>query len=71
MLAYETLLDSLLTRPAPHPLYYFAETGYHHWIDVAKKIHEVLLAKGLVGPELKYDPTPNCERINIDLGESL
>ncbi|KAK4700165.1 hypothetical protein P7C70_g6084, partial [Phenoliferia sp. Uapishka_3] len=59
VLAYETILESLLSDPPHHPLYYFAETGSHQWIDVAEKIHSVLLAKGLVGSELKFDPTPD------------
>ncbi|KAL8286192.1 hypothetical protein RQP46_004680 [Phenoliferia psychrophenolica] len=59
VLAYETLLDSLLNGPPPHPLYYFAETGQHRWLEVGKKIHQVLLAKGLVDSELKFDKTPN------------
>lgn len=60
VLAYETILDHLSSTSPPSPLYFFAETGFHEWLVLAKKIQSVLLAKGLVGSEFKFDPTPNC-----------
>ncbi|KAM0751121.1 NAD(P)-binding protein [Meredithblackwellia eburnea MCA 4105] len=56
--AYQMILDSLLSSSPPHPMYFFAETGTHRWLDLAKELQRVLLEKGLVSDELKFDPTP-------------
>lgn len=56
VLAYETLLTSLLSAPLPS-LYVFAETGEHTWLSVAEAIQAALSSRGLVEGPLVFSET--------------
>lgn len=56
VLAYTTLLTSLLSSPLPS-LYVFAETGEHTWLSIGEAIHAALSRRGLVEGPLAFTET--------------